>query len=110
MPPPHTHTLQNQSKGSNSQKVWKYISTKVYQNTNREIRHICTRFCFWFQDTSIILMPWFFILVQPEDIYMAFSVFMTITQKTEDTNLDVAPLDQVKIYILSYSLCNADLN
>lgn len=43
-------------------------------------------------------MPWFFILVQPEDIYMAFSVFMTITQKTEDTNLDAAPLDQVKIY------------
>lgn len=39
---------------------------------------------------------------------MAFSVFMTITQKTGDTNLDVAPLDQVKIYILCYSLCNAE--
>lgn len=55
-------------------------------------------------------MPWFFILVQPKDIYMEFSVFMTITQKTEDTTLDVAPQDQVKIYILCYSFCNADLN
>lgn len=42
-------------------------------------------------------MPWFVILVQPEDIYLEFSVFMTITQKTEDTTLDVAPQDQVKI-------------
>lgn len=55
-------------------------------------------------------MPWFVILVQPEDIYLEFSVFMTITQKTEDTTLDVAPQDQVKIYILCYSFCNADLN
>lgn len=36
-------------------------------------------------------------------------VFMTITQETEDTNLDVATLDQVKIYVLCYSLCNAKL-